>query len=206
MRPAPRFRSLHMVGIGGSGMSSLAEAFIGWGFSISGSDRKLGPDLARLKSLGANVFEGHDRSQVGTPDAVIYTAAVSKANPEVAEARRRGIPLIKRAQLLGLLMRKMRSIAVCGTHGKTTTACMIARIWQRCGWDPSAIIGGRDGDEDFPSAGSGEDLIAEADEFERAFLEMWPTVFLIWTICVMLFLNFLAGSHFMEQYWQMVTM
>src|SRR4051794_39130571 len=127
---------LHFVGIGGIGMSSIAEVLLNLGYTISGSDQKLSPITKRLQGLGATVFEGHAGSNVGGAKAVVVTSAVDESNPEIQEARRLLIPVIPRGELLAELMRLKFGIAVGGSHGKTTTTSMIATILNYAGLDP----------------------------------------------------------------------
>src|SRR5690349_7232967 len=134
---------LHFVGIGGIGMSSIAEVLLNLGYQISGSDLKLSPITSRLTSLGARVYEGHAASNVGNAKAVVVTSAVDESNPEIQEARRLQIPVIPRGELLAELMRLKFGIAVGGSHGKTSTTSMIAAIFGGLGLDPTVVVGGR---------------------------------------------------------------
>src|SRR5688572_9259446 len=137
-------RRIHFVGIGGIGMSGIAELLANLGYAVSGSDARRSDTTSRLEQVcGVTVFEGHEASHVGDADVVVYSSAVKAANPEIAEARRRGVPVIPRAEMLAELMRLRFSIAVAGSHGKTTTTSMIALVLERAGLDPTAVIGGR---------------------------------------------------------------
>nr|HPI33503.1 Mur ligase domain-containing protein [candidate division Zixibacteria bacterium] len=172
-----KIRKLYFVGIGGSGMSGIAEILHNLGFEISGSDQTAS-DLTRyLAERGLRIHEGHDAAHLGDAEVVVISSAVGEANPEVVEARRRGIPVIKRAEMLGELMRLKYSIGVAGTHGKTTTTSMIGRILQSGGLKPTIIVGGIVAELGTgASLGEGEYLVAEADEFDRSFLAMFPTM------------------------------
>ncbi|MBI3047938.1 MAG: UDP-N-acetylmuramate--L-alanine ligase [Acidobacteria bacterium] len=173
-----RTRRIHFVGIGGAGMSGIAELLANLGYEVSGSDLRRSEVTARLQSsFGVTVHEGHAAGNVGGAEVVVVSSAVRPANPEVVEAERRGIPVIPRAEMLAELMRMRFSIAVAGAHGKTTTTSMIAFVLERGGLDPDAVIGGRL--RAFGSSarlGRGEYLVAEADESDRSFLMLWPSI------------------------------
>jgi UDP-N-acetylmuramate--alanine ligase len=170
-----RISRLHMVGIGGTGMCGIAEVLLHFGFQISGTDLSTGEATDRLVALGAHVHEGHDASYVGDAQVLIISSAVSETNPEVQEARRRKIPVIRRAEMLGELMRLRWGIAVCGTHGKSTTTSMIGELLTGAGFDPTIIVGGRlTGSNTGARVGQGDILVAEADEFDRSFLKLAP--------------------------------
>jgi UDP-N-acetylmuramate--alanine ligase len=138
-----RTRRIHLVGIGGIGMSGIAELLANLGYGGSGSDAKSSPITERLASLGVVVFTGHRPGQIGDADVVVTSSAIAPDNPEVAEARSRHVPVIPRAEMLAELMRLKFGIAVAGAHGKTTTTSMIALLLERAGLDPTAVIGGR---------------------------------------------------------------
>ena len=139
-----RTRRIHFVGVGGSGMSGIAELLANQGYEVSGSDLKLSDSTERLTAtFGVMVHEGHSAGNVGHAEVVVASTAVGSTNPEVVEAMRRGIPVIPRAEMLAELMRMRFSIAVAGAHGKTTTTSMIAFVLERSGLDPDAVIGGR---------------------------------------------------------------
>jgi len=158
-----RIQRLHMVGIGGTGMCGIAEVLLHFGFQVSGSDLALGEATDRLVTLGARVREGHDAASVGDAQVLIISSAVSESNPEVQEARRRKIPVIRRAEMLGELMRLRWGIAVCGTHGKSTTTSMIGELLTQTGFDPTIIVGGRlTGSNTGARVGQGDILVAEA--------------------------------------------
>ena len=177
-------RRIHFVGIGGIGMSGIAELLANMGFVVSGSDAARSEITDRLASqCGVTVHEGHAASHVGQADVVVFSSAVKPANPELAEARRLGIPVIPRAEMLGELMRLRFSIAVAGAHGKTTTTSMIAVMLERGGLDPTAVIGGRlSAFGSNARLGGGDVMVAEADESDRSFLLLWPSVAVITNI------------------------
>lgn len=168
---------VHLVGIGGAGMSGLARLFLARGVAVSGSDLKETTQLDELRALGADVAAGHDAGNLGGPDAVVVSTAIGGANPEVDEARRRGVPVLARAQVLAAMMRERRGIAVAGTHGKTTTTSMLAVILEQAGLDPTYVVGG-DLNESGSNArsGRGEVFLAEADESDGSFLLLEPEV------------------------------
>jgi UDP-N-acetylmuramate--alanine ligase len=171
-------RRIHFVGIGGIGMSGIAELLANLGFEVSGSDLKRSPAAARLADkFGVKVHEGHRAENVGEAQVVVFSSAVRPGNPEIVEAVRRGIPVIPRAEMLAELMRLRFSIAVAGSHGKTTTTSMIAVVLERAGVDPTAVIGGRlSAFGSNARLGRGEYLVAEADESDRSFLMLYPTI------------------------------
>ena len=173
-----RTRRIHFVGIGGIGMSGIAELLANLGYAVSGSDAKRSEVTTRLEQLfGVAVFEGHAATNVGDADVVVFSSAVRPSNPEVVEAKRRGIPVIPRAEMLAELMRLRFSIAVAGSHGKTTTTSMIALVLERAGLDPTAVIGGRlSAFGSNARLGRGDYLVAEADESDRSFLMLWPSI------------------------------
>jgi len=171
-------RRVHFVGIGGIGMSGIAELLANLGYVVSGSDAKRSDATARLETkFGVTVFEGHAASHVGDADVVVFSSAVRPANPEVVAAKERGIPVIARAEMLAELMRLKFAIAVAGSHGKTTTTSMIALVLEQAGLDPTAVIGGRlSAFGSNARLGGGEYMVAEADESDRSFLLLWPSV------------------------------
>jgi UDP-N-acetylmuramate--alanine ligase len=171
-------RRIHFVGIGGIGMSGIAELLANLGFEVSGSDLKRSAVAGRLADkFGVKVHEGHRAENVGEAQVVVFSSAVRPSNPEIVEAQRRGIPVIPRAEMLAELMRLRFSIAVAGSHGKTTTTSMIAVVLERAGVDPTAVIGGRlSAFGSNARLGRGEYLVAEADESDRSFLMLYPTV------------------------------
>jgi UDP-N-acetylmuramate--alanine ligase len=168
-------RRAHFVGVGGSGMSPLAEVLLRGGIRVSGSDVRASAVTAHLQAMGLEFREGHDAAHVGDVDVVVRSSAVRLSNPEVVEAGRRGIPVIARGELLADLMRGKQGVAVAGAHGKTTTTSMIGLVLDRAGLDPTVIIGGRLAQ--FGSSarvGGGDLLVAEADESDRSFLLLAP--------------------------------
>jgi UDP-N-acetylmuramate--alanine ligase len=179
-----RTRRIHFVGIGGIGMSGIAELLANLGYEVSGSDAKRSETTARLeRASGITVFEGHAAEHIGGADVIVYSSAVRPANPEVVAARERGIPVIPRAEMLAELMRLRFSIAVAGSHGKTTTTSMIALVLERAGLDPTAVIGGRlSAFGSNARLGQGDYLVAEADESDRSFLMLWPSIAVVTNI------------------------
>jgi UDP-N-acetylmuramate--alanine ligase len=173
-----RTRRIHFVGIGGIGMSGIAELLANLGYVVTGSDARRSDVTARLEqAFGVTMFEGHDASHVGDADVVVISSAVRSSNAEVVAARARGIPVIPRAEMLAELMRLRFSIAVAGSHGKTTTTSMIALVLERGGLDPTAVIGGRlSAFGSNARLGRGEYMVAEADESDRSFLMLWPSI------------------------------
>ncbi len=176
-------RHVHFVGIGGIGMSGIAELLANLGYAVSGSDTKRSAVTDRLQTLGIRVDAGHDARHVGDADVVVISSAVPATNPEIAEAVRRQVPVIPRAEMLAELMRLRFSIAVAGAHGKTTTTSMIALVLERAGLDPTAVIGGRlSAFGSNARLGRGELMVAEADESDRSFLKLFPTMAVITNI------------------------
>ena len=176
-------RRVHFIGIGGIGMSGIAELLANLGFQVSGSDEKRSTVTDRLETLGIRIAVGHDAAKVGDADVVVVSSAVRSSNPEVVEAGRRQIPVIPRAEMLAELMRLRFAIAVAGAHGKTTTTSMIALVLERAGLDPTAVIGGRlSAFGSNARLGKGEHLVAEADESDRSFLKLFPTIAVITNI------------------------
>ena len=166
---------VHFIGIGGIGMSGIAEILLTLGMRVSGSDLRLGPITDRLAGMGATVYEGHERSHVGDASVVVTSSAVSSSNPEVLEARVRKIPVIQRAEMLAELMRLKYGIAIAGMHGKTTTTSMVASVLAAGGLDPTVVVGGRvDAFGSNARLGSSQYLVAEADESDRSFLKLSP--------------------------------
>jgi UDP-N-acetylmuramate--alanine ligase len=176
--PAPEgWRRLHLVGIGGAGMSGIAKLLLARGFAVTGSDLKWSRGVLALEELGAAVWVGHRAEQLGEPDAVVVSSAIRPDNPEVVAARAAGIPVLMRAQVLAALMRDRRGVAVSGTHGKTTTTSMISVMLSRMGRAPSFVIGA-DLNESGSGAehGAGDAFVAEADESDGSFLLLRPEV------------------------------
>ena len=175
---------VHFVGIGGIGMSGLAEVLLELGYRVSGSDVKLSPITERLASLGAVIYEGHDAANIDGANAIVVSSAVRPDNPEVAEARRRGLPVIPRGELLAELMRLKFGIAVAGSHGKTTTTSMVASILIHAGFDPTVMVGGRAAVLRGSNArvGSGDYLVVESDESDGSFLKLAPILAIVTNI------------------------
>ncbi len=178
-----RTRRIHFVGIGGIGMSGIAELLANLGYEVSGSDAKRSDITDRLEGMGVQVYTGHEAAHVGPADVVVVSSAIHVDNPEVAEAIRRRVPVIPRAEMLAELMRLRYGIAVAGAHGKTTTTSMIALILERAGLDPTAVIGGRlSAFGSNARLGRGELMVAEADESDRSFLKLSPALAVITNI------------------------
>ncbi len=179
-----RLRRLHFVGAGGVGMSGIAEILLqATPLEISGCDLARSGVTERLERLGARIALGHDPAHVESADLVVISSAVSEANPEVAAARARGVPVIRRAEMLGEIMRLKQGVAVAGTHGKTTTTSLTGMVLTEAGFDPTIVVGGQVhilGTN--ARLGRGEYLVAEADEFDRSFLELTPVVAVITNI------------------------
>jgi UDP-N-acetylmuramate--alanine ligase len=175
--------AIHFVGIGGIGMSGIAEVLLNLGYQVSGSDQRESDVTRRLQSLGGRIFVGHDADQVTSADVVVISSAVKPDNPEVVAARSRDIPVIPRAEMLGELMRVKDGVAVAGSHGKTSTTTMVATILAHAGLDPTVVIGGKA--KVFGSnarLGQGEVLVAEADESDGSFRHLLPMVAVITNI------------------------
>ncbi len=178
-----RTRRIHFVGVGGIGMSGIAELLANLGYEVSGSDAKTSDVTDRLATLGVRVERGHAASQIGSADVVVVSSAIDAANPEVEEARRRRIPVIPRAEMLAELMRLRYGIAIAGAHGKTTTTSMVALVLERAGLDPTAVIGGRlSAFGSNARLGRGDYMVAEADESDRSFLKLSPSIAVITNI------------------------
>ena len=178
-----RTRRIHFVGVGGIGMSGIAELLANLGYEVSGSDTKASETTARLKRLGVRIGTGHDSLHVGNADVVVTSSAIQAGNAEVDEARRRAIPVIPRAEMLAELMRLRYGIAIAGAHGKTTTTSMVALLLERAGLDPTAVIGGRlSAFGSNARLGRGDYMVVEADESDRSFLKLSPAIALITNI------------------------
>jgi UDP-N-acetylmuramate--alanine ligase len=178
-----RIHRIHFVGIGGSGMSGIAEVLLNLGYAVQGSDLKSSDVTRRLESLGAKVLSGHRAEHAADADVVVVSSAINEDNPEVAAAIARRVPVVKRAEMLGELMRFRYSIAVAGTHGKTTTTSLVASVLAEGGEDPTFVIGGR-----LKSAatnarlGAGQYLVAEADESDASFMHLQPMIAVVTNI------------------------
>jgi UDP-N-acetylmuramate--alanine ligase len=178
-----KIQHIHFVGIGGSGMSGIAEVLLNLGYTVSGSDLRRSATTDRLGAQGVRFQEGHAAANVAGAHVVVTSTAVSAANPEVVEARRTGVPVIPRAEMLAELMRLKYGVAVAGSHGKTTTTSMVALVLDRGGLDPTVVVGGRlnvlgSG----ARLGKGDFMVAEADESDRSFLKLSPTVAVVTNI------------------------
>ena len=175
---------LHFIGIGGIGMSGIAEVLLNLGYQISGSDLKLSPTTERLARLGARIMEGHAAANVAGAKAVVVSSAVDAMNPEVVEARRLQIPLIPRGEMLAELMRLKYGIAIAGSHGKTTTTSMTAMVLSAAGLDPTVVVGGKVGSMGGSNArvGRSDFLVAESDESDGSFLKLSPIVAVVTNI------------------------
>ncbi len=173
-----RTKNVHIVGIGGAGMSAIAELLLKSGFSVSGSDLASGEVIDKLRELGAVVWQGHEAEHVGQSDVVVYSSAVRpSSNVEIQAAEKLGIPVIKRDEMLGELMRYKVGICVSGTHGKTTTTAMIATMLLEAGNSPTVMIGGvSDYLKGSTVVGEGRHMVIEADEYDRAFLKLTPAI------------------------------
>lgn len=172
-----KVKKLHFVGIGGIGMCGIAEVLHNQGYRITGSDLYLTEVTEHLTQIGIKVFEGHTAGNINDADALVISSAVHSGNPEVEAAREKQIPIIRRAEMLGELMRMKFGIGVAGTHGKTTTTSILGHILVECGVDPTVMVGGRV--VSFATTvklGEGEYLVAEADEYDRSFLRLTPSL------------------------------
>lgn len=174
---------LHFVGIGGAGMSGIAEVLLNLGYVVSGSDLAASPTTERLQALGARIWRGHDKRHIRGADAVVISSAVKDDNPEVVAARELGIPVVPRAVMLAELMRLRRGIAIAGAHGKTTTTSLTTALLAAGGLDPTFVIGGRLNSAGANARlGTGEFLVAEADESDASFLNLTPVISVVTNI------------------------
>jgi UDP-N-acetylmuramate--alanine ligase len=188
VQPMERIRQIHMVGIGGAGMSGIARLLLNLGFTITGSDQQESAIAAQLRAKGATVAIGHRAEQIEGADVVVVSSAIDEGNPEITAARASGVPVIPRAEMLAELMRFRYGIAVAGTHGKTTTTSLVATLLEEAGLDPTYVIGGRinrpgvaEG-ESGAQLGKGRYLVAEADESDASFLHLQPMVAVVTNI------------------------
>jgi len=178
-----RIRKIHFIGIGGIGMSGIAEVLLNLGYQVSGSDLRESETTRRLEELGGEITYGHREANLQGADVVVTSTAVKADNPEVQEAHRHLVPVIPRAEMLAELMRMKYGIAVAGTHGKTTTTSMVATVLVHGGIDPTAVIGGRlDSLGSNAKLGQGKFLVAEADESDGSFLRLSPTIAVVTNI------------------------
>ena len=178
-----KIQRIHFVGIGGIGMSGIAEVLLNLGYKISGSDLKSSPVTQRLAGLGATIFEGHSSENVTGAEVVVVSSAITPDNPEVTEARNLHIPVIRRAEMLAELMRLKYGVAIAGMHGKTTTTSMVAAVLAAGGLDPTVVVGGRvDAMGSNARLGRSQYLVAEADESDRSFLKLSPILAVVTNI------------------------
>jgi UDP-N-acetylmuramate--alanine ligase len=178
-----KIQQIHFVGIGGIGMSGIAEVLLNLGYKVSGSDLKSSAVTQRLAGLGAQVFEGHTADNVTGAEVVVTSSAIALENPEVAEAHRLHVPVIQRAEMLAELMRLKYGIAIAGMHGKTTTTSMVAAVLAAGGLDPTVVVGGRvDAMGSNARLGKSQYLVAEADESDRSFLKLSPILSVVTNI------------------------
>ena len=178
-----QYRRIHFIGIGGIGMSGIAGILLSLGYEVSGSDLSLSDTTHALESLGAEIHKGHSSDAVGDADVVVYSSAVKPDNPEIIAAKERGIPVIRRAEMLAELMRLKYGVAVAGAHGKTTTTSMVATVLSHGGLDPTAVIGGKLNSRGGSAwLGQGEYIVAEADESDGSFLRLTPTIAVVTNI------------------------
>jgi UDP-N-acetylmuramate--alanine ligase len=178
-----RIHLIHLVGIGGSGMGGIAEVLLNLGYEVQGSDLKANAVTQRLARLGARIFVGHAAEHLGKADVVVVSSAVNRENPEVAAALANRIPVVPRAEMLAELMRFRYSVAVAGTHGKTTTTSLVASVLAEAGLDPTFVIGGRLKSADSNARlGAGRYLVAEADESDASFMHLQPMIAIVTNI------------------------
>jgi UDP-N-acetylmuramate--alanine ligase len=178
-----KIQQIHFVGIGGIGMSGIAEVLLNLGYKVSGSDLKSSAVTQRLASMGAGVFEGHRAENIAGAEVVVTSSAISAENPEVAEAHKLHVPVIQRAEMLAELMRLKYGIAIAGMHGKTTTTSMVAAVLAGGGLDPTVVVGGRvDALGSNARLGKSQYLVAEADESDRSFLKLSPILSVVTNI------------------------
>ena len=178
-----RVRAIHFVGIGGIGMSGIAEVLLDAGFVVSGSDAKESETTKRLEGKGARICVGHKKENLADADVVVFSSAVAKDNPELVDARQRSVPVIPRAEMLAELMRLKEGIAIAGSHGKTTTTSLVATVLRHAGLDPTVVIGGKlNSLGSNATRGEGQLLVAEADESDGSFLHLTPVIAVITNI------------------------
>lgn len=178
-----RIHSIHFIGIGGVGMAGIAEVLLNLGYGVTGSDISDGASTKRLRKLGATVFIGHEASNVEDANVVVVSTAINEANPEVQAAREARVPVVRRAEMLAELMRFRQGIAIAGTHGKTTTTSLVASVLTEGGMDPTFVIGGKlNSAGTNAQLGSGQYLVAEADESDASFLHLSPILAVVTNI------------------------
>src|ERR1700693_3117795 len=178
-----KIQRIHLVGIGGIGMSGIAEVLLNLGYKISGSDLKSSSVTHRLAGLGATIFEGHAPNNIAGAEVVVTSSAVAQENPEVVEAHKLHIPVIPRAEMLAELMRLKYGVAIAGMHGKTTTTSMVAAVLAAGGLDPTVVVGGRvDAMGSNARVGNSQYMVVEADESDRSFLKLSPVLAVVTNI------------------------
>ncbi len=178
-----KIKHIHFVGIGGIGMSGIAEVLLNLGYKVSGSDMRESDTTERLRRLGGEIFIGHNAGNISAPHVVVISSAVKNDNVEVVAAREKQIPVIPRAEMLAELMRLKYGVAIAGAHGKTTTTSMVATVLAAGGIDPTVVIGGKlNSLGTNAKLGQGEFLVAEADESDGSFLRLSPTIAVVTTI------------------------
>ena len=183
MEPFKKIRKIHFVGIGGAGMIGIARVLLQKGYKVSGSDLSISSDLLKLKKEGAKVLKGHAEANVINKDLVVLSSAINKNNPELINANKLGVTVIPRAEMLGSIMRGYDSIAIAGSHGKTTTTSMLAKIFSEANLSPTYVVGGKVLSSDLNSdLGSGKHLIAEADESDGSFIHLHPNAAVVTNI------------------------
>src|SRR6266705_2946294 len=175
-----RIQQIHFVGIGGAGMSGIAEVLLTIGYKVTGSDLQESETVKRIRSLGGIVFIGHEATNIGMAQVVVVSSAVSSTNPEVLAAKAKLVPVIPRAEMLAELMRLKYGVAIAGAHGKTTTTSLVAHVLAEGGLDPTIVIGGKvNALGSHARMGRGELLVAEADESDGSFLKLSPTIVVV---------------------------
>jgi UDP-N-acetylmuramate--alanine ligase len=178
-----RIKNIHLVGIGGAGMSGIAEVLFNLGYHVTGSDLKSTETTQRLENLGIKIINRHAEENIKDSDVVVISSAVRQDNPEVVSAKKRRIPVIRRAEMLGELMRMKYGIGIAGTHGKTTTTSMVGEILSEGGLDPTIVVGGKVINlGSHARLGNGEFMVTEADEYDRSFLQLTPTIAVVTTL------------------------
>lgn len=172
-----KVKKIHLIGIGGSGMSGIAEVLLNLGYKISGSDIKNTEVIEHLRKLGAKIFIGHKKENIDSADVVVFSSAIKNNNPELREAKRRNIQIISRIEMLAEIARMKYTISVCGTHGKTTTTSMLGLVLNKCGYDPTIVVGGKFKNiNSHAKLGKGKFIVVESDESDGSFLKLSPYV------------------------------
>ncbi|NIM97316.1 MAG: UDP-N-acetylmuramate--L-alanine ligase [candidate division Zixibacteria bacterium] len=178
-----KIRNIHLVGIGGAGMSGIAELLHNLGYSVTGSDLKESETTQRLENMGISIFNRHGEENVRGADVVVISSAVKEENPEVVSAKKKRIPVIRRAEMLGELMRMKYGVGIAGTHGKTTTTSMVGEILSEGGLDPTIVVGGKVVNlGSHARLGNSQFMVTEADEYDRSFLQLTPTIAVLTTL------------------------